>query len=530
MSPRPRRNHDVEDFLGDDPRPGRGTPSDSRAGQKKSAKAEAKASRAADKQDRRAKVQKRREAQRRSDARASSSRRKSEKLANEFFGEEVIEAPSEGAEVYRSASRKAKFHRGLIKSTVFVVAPLSLAANVAILGAFMAQEEEETDLAQTTSERRPLAVTTVEEYLAGGEDGLPPLPGVELMNWDHAELTYDAQAVLEEADLSSDDLAEEMPQAVSYENHHLSLRSTEGTFYTAEVQVAFSDVAGAWVTSDPSITAEVPASARDGASDEPFPGMTETQASESVVDAAQSWAEAYYSGSPSMLKQSVGDGRDDTGYMPMPLAEEVEADVSSAAIADGAELVGDDEDLPTRVVARVEAEVSWPQPDPDDDDQHPMDGFNDAAELDDDGSLTDPGAVDPADGGGSDASTITPQAPVFDAEENLVTIPEVDGIAYDPAPGEHEVEDDGLEVTAEPEDGVEFTEGATTEWQFDTDDAVSDDEADPHLATVSYDVLIVDAHTATPRIVAWGAPGQGRDLEDFDNAIKGRVLEDADQQ
>lgn len=43
-------------------------------------------------------------------------------------------------------------------------------------------------------------------------------------------------------------------------------------------------------------------------------------------------------------------------------------------------------------------------------------------------------------------------------------------------------------------------------------------------SAVSYDVLIHDADTAAPRIVAWGGPGTGASLTPFQNAVEGRAI------
>lgn len=548
MSPgrdRPRSDEEESlNFFGDDPRPGRGRGAKParasnahrarRSSEEKTQRAAAKADRRSQKHQRREDSQKRRAAEKQADARAGSARRKDRKLADDFFGEEVVEAPAEGADIYRSASRRAKFQRGLIKTTLFVVAPLALGGNVAVLGAVMNQDVEEADPVQTTSQHKPLAITAVEEYLAGEQEDSQPLPGVELIGWDYAVPTYDGQEVLRAADLSAEALEEELPQAISYETHHLSLRSTSGTFYTAEVQVAHSQVDGAWVTTQPSITAQVPEGGGDSASgttaDVAFPSLPETQASEAMESSAQTWAEAYYSGSPSILKQTLGDGRGDTSYMPMPLAEDVEVEIGAAAIASGSELFEDaeGEEHPGRVVARVDVEASWPEVDAESDEQHPMSGFSDAVELDADGTVVDPEGESADAGASDDDSGLTPEEPSFDEEENLVVIPEVEGVSYDPEPGEHEVGPSGLEVTAEPQEDVEFAQDAVTRWEFGTDDSSTGDgdAEDPHVAAVSYDVLIAEAHTATPRIVAWGAPGSGAQLETFGNAEVGLLLED----
>ena len=539
---------DTDDFFGD-PAPRRGSAKRAKKARSKnrSEKSEERAAKAAERKAAKEAAAKRKAAEKQARSKGVSKRR-SEKLANEFWGEEVIEAPAEGADVYVSKARRAKFERLMLKTTVFVLAPLSLGANVAILGAYMSQEEEPEGVEQTTSPRKSLAVTAVEDYLAGegsgtdGGDGIEPMPGVELMDWDYVVNTYDAEAVLAEADLDEATLEEELAEAVNYETHFLSLRSTSGTFFTAQVQVAYSETEGAWVTGPPSISAEIP-DADDGggfggAEAEAFPGLEDFAATESMESAVGTWAEAYYSGSPSLLKQTVGDGREDASYMPMPMADEVEVDITSAVYPPGAEIADEDADLPDIALARVEVTATWPDYDPDqDDEEHPMSGFDDAVEVDDEGNMieSDPdteetseeqtGSPEASNSDSDDGDVIEPVEPEFDPEANVVDIPEVEGVEYDPEPGEHGVPAQGLEVTATPEEGYEFDGDDTVTWEF-VDDA---DEADPHVATITYDVLIYDAHTATPRIVAWGAPGEGRDLNEYDNAVEGRILEDAQE-
>lgn len=51
-----------------------------------------------------------------------------------------------------------------------------------------------------------------------------------------------------------------------------------------------------------------------------------------------------------------------------------------------------------------------------------------------------------------------------------------------------------------------------------------DDRGEPLTpsATVTYDVLVDKADTASPIVVAWGGPGTGLDLEPYSNAVSGR--------
>src|SRR5699024_8107527 len=111
---------------------------------------------------------------------------------------------------------------------------------------------------QTYSENKPLAIQEVQEYL---DQDPPPLPGVALSGWDYVETTFDGAKRLENSDLSDDEVAQELPEAVTYETHYLTLTSETGAFYTAAVEIASSQVSGAWVTSPVSVTSQAPPSA-----------------------------------------------------------------------------------------------------------------------------------------------------------------------------------------------------------------------------------------------------------------------------
>lgn len=42
-------------------------------------------------------------------------------------------------------------------------------------------------------------------------------------------------------------------------------------------------------------------------------------------------------------------------------------------------------------------------------------------------------------------------------------------------------------------------------------------------STISYDLLLEGVDSASPRVVAWGAPGEGPEMKEFDNAVVGRA-------
>lgn len=70
---------------------------------------------------------------------------------------------------------------------------------------------------------------------------------------------------------------------------------------------------------------------------------------------------------------------------------------------------------------------------------------------------------------------VTPQAPEFDEEQGILSIPDVEGVQYavdgGAASGEVGLEPgESVTVTAEAEEGYEFLDDATTEWEFTAED------------------------------------------------------------
>ena len=294
--------------------------------------------------------------------RLSGSKRKDSSTADEFFGREILEAPTDTAELYSTRTKKARRLRFGLIAIVYFGFPLMLLINLIYIA-----QEVSTDGAvaveatQTYSENKPLAIQEVQEYL---EQDPPPLPGVTLSGWDYVETTFDGAKRLENSDMSDDEVAQELPEAVTYETHYLTLTSETGAFYTAAVEIASSQVSGAWVTSPVSVTSQAPPS-DDGQSNssESFPQRESiTEGRDDIEAAAASWAENYFSADPEALKQAVGDGRDETSYMPMPEAEDIEVSVEEMVASNDAEY-DDDSDRYDRLLARVSVIVTWPNAD-----------------------------------------------------------------------------------------------------------------------------------------------------------------------
>lgn len=349
------------------------------------------------------------------------ARKNPKKKTNDFFVDDVVEAPTEGASIFKTPDRAATFYRWLLRINVFLMLPLM---GVAIFGMaaqnFMGDDGPPPGREESVSEHRPLAEQAVHDWLA-----TDPMPGIDLLGWSYAVTIDDRDEVI--AQLQEDETLPDDPAEVaaidSTEVHFFNLTSSNDNFYTASVQIAYNPVEGARLTSDVTLIADEPMLTQ--------PNVTEldgedTEVTDGIARSVQSWGEAYYSAEPDTLKLAIGDGRDGYGYVPMPEADEVNATVLSAIVHPSAE-TSEDSPAPDIVYARVQIEVTWPLPE-------------------------------------------------FE-EEELAEMEEVGTV---------------------PE---------------------------PQETTISYDVLIEEADTQAPTVVAWGPVGDYEQLGPFSNAVEGREFE-----
>ncbi|MBN9214685.1 MAG: hypothetical protein J0J04_07715 [Microbacterium sp.] len=87
----------------------------------------------------------------------------------------------------------------------------------------------------------------------------------------------------------------------------------------------------------------------------------------------------------------------------------------------------------------------------------------------------------------------------------------------------------GAEITAAGAKPLETGAGASTDtivvrvllsfWWKNGKPAVAENEKEPIPTPIAYDVLVEHADTATPVVVAWGAPGSGPKLTAYSNAV-----------
>lgn len=411
------------------------------------------------------------------------AKKSKKKALNDFFTDDVVEAPTEGASIFRTPDRQAQFYRWMLRGTIFVMLPLMA---VVIFGMaaqqFMGGGDPPPDREESVSEYRPLAEEAVSQWIAE-----EPMPGLNLLGWSYSVTTEDRDetiAEMEEDDSLPDD-PDEVASIDTVEVHYFNLTSSSGSFYTASVSVSDNPVEGARVTSDVSLVADEPMDVR--AQQSGFDGDSTTEVTEGIARSAQSWSEAYYSADPSELKLAVGDGRDGYGYMPMPQAEEVEASVTDAAAHPAAETSEESPD-PDLVYARVDVTVTWPLPEIDDEQAEAMEESGETmepAEM----TVSYDLLMEAAD---TQAPTVVAWGPVGEYEQlepylNAVEgrefesgeldHPEPDGESADPSQSTgDEPSDDDEEDTTDGDDGDEASDTDPDEIDEESGDSGVDDD------------------------------------------------------
>lgn len=289
----------------------------------------------------------------------TGSKNKDEKVAAEFFQQDLVEEPTETAELYRKRQKRTKWMRIYIYSVMWFFFPLSVLTNIIYLGNIVGgREPVAVETTATQSPRKAMAVQEVTGYL---NQDPTPMPGVQLSGWDYVEAVSDGKQAVEDAENPPEDLEEALAEAVSHETHYLSLISETGALYTAAVEIAYNDADGAWVTAPVSITGQTPpASNTNIATGDTFPNRASISGNSSHIESAvQTWSESYFSGDPVRLKQAVGDGRENTSYVPMPQAANTSVSVNAMAVGDEA-TYNEKQELFDIVIARVTIEVTWP--------------------------------------------------------------------------------------------------------------------------------------------------------------------------
>lgn len=289
----------------------------------------------------------------------SGTKNKDSAIADEFFQRDLVEEPTDTAELYAKRQKRSKWLKVYVLSVLYFLFPMSVLVNFIYVGNMVnSREPVAVETTHAYSPHKALAIQEVTSYLSQDPT---PLPGVKLSSWEYVETTSDGKQAVEDAEEQPEDLDEALAEAVSHETHYLSLVSETGSLYTASVEIAYSDMDGAWITAPVSVTSQTPpASNVTMSGGDIFPGRTQISGNTTNIESAvQTWSESYFSADPGRLKQAVGDGRDNTSYVPMPKAADVSVTVDAMAVADDATF-NEEQEQYDLTIARVTLLVTWP--------------------------------------------------------------------------------------------------------------------------------------------------------------------------
>lgn len=142
-----------------------------------------------------------------------------------------------------------------------------------------------------------------------------PLPGGQIVSWDGS---------VKPADFTT--------SKVSRMTENFTVVDGAGRGYTAAFQVAIDPRGGAQTVAGPSLVPVISAATDGWAQDQtPWPGIqANTQVSDSVSAAVNSWAKAYTSGDPDQLRLAVGDTNAADSYVPMSGVASVETQATAS--------------------------------------------------------------------------------------------------------------------------------------------------------------------------------------------------------
>lgn len=268
------------------------------------------------------------------------------KAAAPTMWEQAEEVPRAGIPSTEKLAKRMRWYRRVIWACVlsFPLMGLGLVVTAASLKAASVEEEPP---AAVSPAGRAAAMNAVTVWLAGDPQ---PLPGGILVSWDEA-------VTLPAFKPGKSTSKQEIADAATLEEHHMTVRDAAGATYIAQVLVASNRLGEASAVGLPSLLPNAPAS--DWASSvSPWPNQETISPSDSVLTAVDAWVESFTSGDPAKLRLTVGDPDATHAYMPMSGV------LSATGKAGTASWVLGDDGLPTSdMLVQVSVSFTWPSTD-----------------------------------------------------------------------------------------------------------------------------------------------------------------------
>lgn len=244
---------------------------------------------------------------------------------------------------------RQKLFRTIIFGIVFVMFPLSMLANMAMLPKVLeARPVVAAQAAQLNPETKAAAMLEVKNWLAQNPS---PLPGGTLLSWDGVEIQAEPSITV-----NKDTNQTEEKQGLQL--HTMTVAASTKTVFTTTVQVAYSPVRGAKVVGAPTLVPKAPNDEDLWPNLTMWPGMNKITTTDAVTQAASGWVDAFTSGNPDKLRLAVGDTASNHSYV--PLAQATASDVRVLEVGAPKRTGTDSEEkAPSRVVARVSFGIKW---------------------------------------------------------------------------------------------------------------------------------------------------------------------------
>lgn len=261
--------------------------------------------------------------------------------------EQAEEVPRAGIPDTDKLVRRMKWNRRLIWAVVLTFPVLGLAFFVTA-SSLKAAAETEPVMVEVDADARAVAMTAVEEWLAGDP---APLPGGVLVSWDEMDVLPAFVPGPQDGDVDPATIPD-------LQTHTLTVRDAAGMRYRVQVLVAKNTLGELSVIGTPSLLPVAPSSAwATGVS--PWPNHDATTSGESVNTAVTAWAEAFVSGDPGKLRLVVGDPDADHAYQPMTGVVDADVEVTGAAW-----LTDDAGEQTSQMLVQVQVRFRWPDTDP----------------------------------------------------------------------------------------------------------------------------------------------------------------------
>lgn len=261
--------------------------------------------------------------------------------------EQAEEVPRAGIPDTDKLAKRMRLNRWVIW-LVLLAFPVLVLSLFVTASSLKAAAEEKPAVVEVDADARAVAMTAVEDWLAGDP---APLPGGKLVSWDEMEALPAFVPGPQDGDVDPATIPD-------LQSHTLTVRDGAGVRYVVQVLVAKNRLGELAVVGTPSLTPVAPSSEwATGVS--PWPNHDGTQASEPVETAVVAWADAFASGDPGKLRLVIGDPDADHAYQPMVGVVGASTEITGAA------WVTDEAGEPTStMLVQVQVRFTWPDTDP----------------------------------------------------------------------------------------------------------------------------------------------------------------------